>query len=121
MSKMPNILIVDDDESFVLSLAEGLFCQNHGFKIFTTKNGKEAVKTLNSKKIDLVVTDIKMPEMDGFELVAYISKNYKAISIIVITAFGTPEIEKILMKSVRFNTWKNPWILMSWKKKLLRD
>jgi YesN/AraC family two-component response regulator len=93
---MANILIVDDDETFVLSLVEGLFPQKPDYRIFSAKNGKEAVKVLKARKIDLVVTDIKMPEMDGFELVAFISKNYKAISIIVITAFGTPEIEKTL-------------------------
>lgn len=93
---MANILIVDDDETFVLSVVEGLFPQKPDFKVFSAKNGKEAVKMLKTRKIDLVVTDIKMPEMDGFELVAYISKNYKTISIIVITAFGTPEIEKNL-------------------------
>ncbi len=105
---MQSILIVDDDETFVLSLTEGLFFQNPDFKIFSARNGKEAVKMLKASKIDLVVTDIKMPEMDGFELVAYISKNYKAISIIVITAFGTPEIEKNLNDIGAFQYLEKP-------------
>lgn len=105
---MANILIVDDDETFVLSLVEGLFPQKPDFKVFSARNGKEAVKTLKARKIDLVVTDIKMPEMDGFELVAYISKNYKTISIIVITAFGTPEIEKNLNEIGAFQYLEKP-------------
>ena len=45
-------------------------------------------------QIDLVVTDLKMPVMDGFELLAYISNNYSSVHVIVMTAFGTPEIEE---------------------------
>jgi YesN/AraC family two-component response regulator len=105
---MANILIVDDDETFVLSLVEGLFPQKPDFKVFSARNGKEAVKVLKARKIDLVVTDIKMPEMDGFQLVAYLSKNYKAISIIVITAFGTPEIEKSLNEIGAFQYLEKP-------------
>ncbi|MDQ1351081.1 MAG: hypothetical protein QG657_1383 [Acidobacteriota bacterium] len=116
---MANILIVDDDETFVLSLVEGLFPGKPDFKVFSAKNGKEAVKMLKAKKIDLVVTDIKMPEMDGFELVAFISKNYKAISIIVITAFGTPEIEKNLNEIGAFQYLEKPLDINVLEEKIL--
>ncbi|HLP48703.1 MAG TPA: response regulator [Candidatus Deferrimicrobium sp.] len=116
---MPNILIVDDDETFVLSLTEGLFSHNPDFKIFAARNGKEAIKTLNSRVIDLVVTDIKMPEMDGFELVAYISQYYKDISIIVITAFGTPEIEKNLKEIGSFQYLEKPLDINDLEEKII--
>lgn len=90
---MANILIVDDDKTFRLSLSEGLNELEEGYRILIAENGKKAVEVLNSTKIDLVITDLKMPEMDGFELIAYIRKHYAKLPTIVITAFGTPEIE----------------------------
>ncbi|MCP4214627.1 MAG: response regulator, partial [bacterium] len=101
---MTNILIVDDDHTFLLSVSEGLRSHDAAFNVLTAENGKEALTALKSTSIDLVVTDIKMPEMGGFELLAYMSKYFKGIPIIVITAFGTPEIEKSLqgMNAVQY-------------------
>lgn len=105
---MPNILIVDDDESFRLSLTEGLFSHTPDFSMLAAGNGKEAVDVLESRKVDLVVTDLKMPEMDGFELVAYLTQHHKTIPVIVITAFGTPDIVKDLNKIGSFQYLEKP-------------
>lgn len=51
---------------------------------------------MESFKVDLVVTDLNMPEMDGFELLAYTRKNHPSIPVIVMTAFDTSDIEKKL-------------------------
>jgi CheY-like chemotaxis protein len=91
---MTKILIVDDDKTFRLSLSEGLSELEEGYRIIAAENGKRAVSVLNSTKIDLVITDLKMPEMDGFELIAYIRKHHPNLPAIVISAFGTPEIER---------------------------
>ena len=59
----------------------------------------EAVKLLKSSPvIDLVITDLSMPKMDGFELVAYMNRNYPKIPVIMMTAFGTPKIEEIIQE-----------------------
>jgi CheY-like chemotaxis protein len=71
-------------------------------------NGKEAVKILNAYRIDLVVTDLRMPKMDGFELLAYMTKNYADIPVIVMTAFGTPEIENKIRSLRRFQYLEKP-------------
>lgn len=91
---MSNILIVDDDKTFRFSLRDGLKELELGYKILTAANGKEAVDILNSSAIDLVITDIKMPVMDGFELVAWLRNHLPELPTIVITAYGTPEIEE---------------------------
>ncbi|HDH98197.1 MAG TPA: response regulator, partial [Deltaproteobacteria bacterium] len=70
---MKNVLIVDDEKVFLLSLSDGLKSYSDEFNVLIAFNGKEAVKILNSSKIDLVVTDLKMPEMDGFQLLAYLT------------------------------------------------
>ncbi len=86
-------MIVDDERSFLLSLIEGLQAFADDFTTFTATNGKIAVEVLKSTKVDLVVTDLKMPEMDGFQLLAYMSRNHPGIPVIVMSAYCTPEIK----------------------------
>jgi len=95
-SDVKSVLIVDDEKPFLMSISDGLSAYSEDFHVITALNGKEAVNILNSKKIDLVVTDLKMPKMNGFQLLAYMSKNCADIPVIVMTAFGTPEIESKL-------------------------
>jgi len=90
---MKNVLIADDEKGFLLSLSDGLKSYSDEFKVLIAFNGKEAVEILNSTKIDLVVTDLKMPEMDGFQLLAYLTRHFSDIPAVVMTAFGTPEME----------------------------
>ncbi len=87
------VLIVDDETPFILSLTAGLKTYPTEYGILTAENGKEAIKILESTQVDLVVTDLRMPEMDGFELLAFISANFPSIPAIVMSAFGTPEIK----------------------------
>lgn len=94
---MKNVLIVDDEKVFLLSLSDGLKSYSDEFNVLIAFNGKEAVKILNSTKIDLVVTDLKMPEIDGFQLLAYLTRHFPDIPTIVMTAFGTPDMEGKLL------------------------
>jgi len=94
---MKNVLIVDDEKVFLLSLSDGLKSYSDEFNVLIAFDGKEAVKILNSTKIDLVVTDLKMPEMDGFQLLAYLTRHFPNIPTIVMTAFGTPDMEEKLL------------------------
>ncbi len=93
---MENVLIVDDDEGFLLSLRDMLNSSKQSFSILTAHNGLEAMDILNSKAVNLIVTDLKMPEMDGFDLLAKISSSHPDIPVIVMTAYGTPEMESRL-------------------------
>ncbi len=96
---MKNVLIVDDEKTFLQTVSEGLSLYAAEFNVLTAENGKKAVEILNKVRVDIVVTDLKMPEMDGFELLAYINNNFPGIPVIVITAFGTQEIADRLMRS----------------------
>ncbi len=95
---MKKILIVDDETSFLLSLRDGLSKHRDKFQILTAENGREAVDVLRSMSIDLLVTDLKLPEMNGFELLAWTSRHQPQLPVIVMSAFGTPEIEERLAK-----------------------
>ena len=84
----PTILIVDDEEKTRKVLSIGL---NDKYKILLAKNGNDAVKLLNNNNIHLLLTDLKMPNMSGIDLLKYVQKNHKSIPVVIITAFGSVE------------------------------
>ena len=71
----------------LFALSETLADRRRGVKVATAANGREAVAILESEKVDLVVTDLRMPEMDGFELIAWLHGRYPHLPVIVMTAF----------------------------------
>lgn len=105
---MKNVLIVDDENSFLLSLLQGLDAYSADFNTLTAPNGKAAIEVLKTSKISLVVTDLKMPEMDGFGLLAYMSKMHPDIPVIVMSAYCTPEIKTRLNSLGAFTTLEKP-------------
>ena len=82
-----NILIVDDNPSNIFSL-EALIKDEFDFNIYTALSAKEAIKILIANKIDLILSDIQMPEIDGFEFANYIKgiETLKNIPLIFLTA-----------------------------------
>lgn len=107
--RVREVLIVDDEEPLLLTIAEGLSIYKKYFNLLTATNGADAVKVLKSSPgIDLVVTDLSMPKMDGFELLAYMNRNYPKIPVILMTAFGTPKIEEIVSSMGIFRYLEKP-------------
>jgi len=96
---MKKVLIVDDETRLLQSIEAGLKSYLDEFTVITANNGKEAVQHLQNETLNLVVTDLRMPEMDGFELLAHLSKTHPFLPTIVMTAFATPEIEERLNTS----------------------
>jgi CheY-like chemotaxis protein len=90
---MKNVLIVDDEKSFLLSLEAGLHQYASSFKVLTAANGKEAMEVMQRTKVDLVVTDLNMPVMDGFELLALMTKSHPDVPVMIMTAYSTPAIK----------------------------
>src|SRR5512140_824002 len=105
---MKNVLIVDDEKSFLLSLLQGLDAYAAEFNALTANNGKAAIEVLRTSTPDLVVTDLKMPEMDGFGLLAYMSKMHPDIPVIVMSAYCTPEIRSRLKDLGAFTILEKP-------------
>ena len=84
---MNKILIVDDELNMRLVLSAML--KKEGFEVASASNGREALQILKSSKIAVVVTDLKMPDIDGMELLTRISEKHPEIPVIMITAHGT--------------------------------
>ena len=82
---MAKILIVEDDESQRFLYHEELV--DEGYEVVLAKNGVEALKCLEESPFDLIVLDIRMPEMNGTEVLGKTSGRYKDIPVIIHTAY----------------------------------
>ena len=105
---MKYVLIVDDEEQLLLTMQAGFESYKDRFQVLTARDGKEATALLASTRINLVVTDLKMPEMDGIELLSFLKNNFPEIPAIVMTAFGTPEIENNLLHTGMIRMLEKP-------------
>lgn len=86
---METILIVDDEKNYPPILSAVL--EDAGFETLTAYSGREALEILEDSDVDLVLTDMKMPGMDGIELLERIKQKDPEIPVIVMTAHGTIE------------------------------
>jgi CheY-like chemotaxis protein len=91
MDAEKKILIVDDEETLTYSLYQTFIKSPDIYEVVTAASGDEAAERLAKDKFDLVLTDIRMPGMDGLELLAEIKAKYPGTKVIVMTAFGSME------------------------------
>jgi len=98
---MKKVLIAEDDAVFLNHLISELGKHSDRFEVMTAKDGKEAIQILNKTQISLLITDIKMPRIDGLDLLAYVNENFPFIPCFVMTAYETPELRKRLPKDIR--------------------
>ena len=78
-----NILVVEDDEDIIKLLK--IYLEGDGYRVISAENGIDALKIIENIKVDLVVMDIMMPKMDGYELTKKIREKY-TIPIIILSA-----------------------------------
>ena len=91
---MAKILIVDDDETTVGLLC--LYLAHDQHDVTTAKNGRDALAIINSEPFDIVITDIIMPEMDGYNLIMHLLLKPAGLKIIAISA-GAPALDAELV------------------------
>ena len=88
---MPERILVVDDEPNMLRLLKTILMDKTGYEVTTTNNPLEVSKLLQESHYDLVVTDLKMPLVDGIDLIGIVKNIDAVMPIIVITAYGTIE------------------------------
>lgn len=79
------ILLVDDETAFARSLADGLEMYGDRFHVIIAENGKQAVEFLRTAPFDLIITDLNMPVMDGFEFLEYVKRERPGTRVIVMS------------------------------------
>lgn len=94
-NEMPLILLIDDDEILLESMADLLMLSD--FQVITAQNGIEALNVLNEQLPDCIVTDVMMPEMNGFEFINEVrnSEGLADIPIILITAYDRATYSRV--------------------------
>ncbi|MBU3131913.1 response regulator transcription factor [Clostridium gasigenes] len=81
---MVSILVVEDNKNLRILMYDRL--EMEGYKIFQSENGEKALEVLESNKIDLLITDIMMPTMDGYELIDILRKSGYNVPVLMVTA-----------------------------------
>ena len=92
-----NILIVDDDIDILELLQRHLRSWN--FHVYRAVSVKEAVSILRDTRIDLLITDLKMPEVDGFELIKFVSEHYPNLPKLIVTGYPSVQDSLTAIKS----------------------
>lgn len=86
MKSSISVLVVDDEEMMRSLLTKIL--SREGYNILTAEDGLQALEMLREDKIDIVISDMKMPRMNGFELLKHIKDEYPTTGVIIMTAYG---------------------------------
>ena len=90
---MPKILIVEDDKNILTGLVDNL--EMEGYKVVIAKDGKEAIKQAKERKPDLIVLDVMLPKLNGFEVCRALKAEGSNTPIIILSARGQ-ESDKVL-------------------------
>lgn len=86
MPEKSRILVVDDEEALRYLLSSELAAE--GYEVETAGDGDEAIESIKQKDYDVVLLDIKMPRVDGFEVLRFIKQNKPEIKVIMLTAYA---------------------------------
>ena len=106
---VPKVLIVDDDQPWLRLLQKELEEYADSFSVVTAKDGKDAIALLKTHYITILVTDLRMPGVDGFELLSHVLKDYPDIPVIVSTAFNRPKTKEVVLKSGAYDYVTKPF------------
>jgi DNA-binding NtrC family response regulator len=119
---MAATLVIVDDEPDLLDLLKLILTEKTDHKILTTSDPHQAIEWCKSYKADLLISDLRMPEMEGIELLKIVKQIDPNLPLILITAYGTIEsaVEAMRHKAFDYITkpFKKEQILMTVEKAL---
>lgn len=104
---MPSILVIDDKESMRQMLAKTL--ESEGYEVEVARDGEVGLDKAKEKRFDLVLTDLKLPNMDGLSVLSSFKDLDPEISVIVMTAYGTIETAVQAIKQGAFDFLTKPF------------
>ena len=110
---MPTLLIIEDEAKMRRLLELNL--SEDGFTVYTAADAEAGLNTLRQEKIDLVVTDLKLPGMNGLELLQAVKRTNATIPVVVMTAYGTVETAVEAMKAGASDYLLKPFALEEMK------
>ncbi len=96
---IPKVLIIDDDQAMLRLLEKELEEYADFFSAATAADGQSALAILSETDVSVILSDLRMPGLDGFELLGLVIKQYPDIPVIAMTAFDKPKTKDVVMKS----------------------
>jgi DNA-binding NtrC family response regulator len=118
IAELPTILVVDDDRNTRETLRRGL--EREGYTILTAEDGSKAVPILQDRDVDLIITDYKMPGMDGLRLATTASVIRPSVAVIMISAFANVDTAVSAIKQGIFDVIEKPVKMRDVKKAAAR-
>ncbi len=104
---MDTILVIEDKESMLDMLKQTL--EAEGYRVIAAKDGAEGIKKLSDERIGVVLTDLKLPKKDGFEILTAVKDDNPLLPVIVMTAFGTIETAVKAVKQGAYDFLTKPF------------
>src|SRR5215510_7788369 len=89
MPEQPSILFIEDEANLRHNL--GVLLEGEGYQVVSAEDGAEGIRKLRGESFDLVITDVVMPEVDGFEVMEYIKDHAPDTVVVAITAYVSAE------------------------------
>ncbi|MFW6138019.1 MAG: response regulator [Spirochaetota bacterium] len=108
MSK--HILIVEDDQNIAKLIDE--IVKRRGYSSVVASNGEQAYRLFGEKNFDLIITDLKMPKIDGMTLIKMVREKNTSIPIIIITGYGSEKSHKLAKSYGVFHILSKPCSIM---------
>ncbi|MFP4668492.1 MAG: response regulator [Desulfobacterales bacterium] len=99
-------LLVDDEEEFVSTLAERM--EMRGLEVRVALDGSQAIEAIAAKTPEVMVLDLRMPGMDGMEVLEYVKKHKPGIEVIVLTGHGSEKDREQAMRLGAFDYLQKP-------------
>jgi DNA-binding NtrC family response regulator len=109
MENAIKLLIVDDETRFLQAIAQRL--EKRGFQVRTAERGKEAVELARTEKFDIALLDLKMPGMDGSEVLRVLKSEHEFLEAIILTGHGSLESAVELTRLGAFTYLPKPYEL----------
>jgi DNA-binding response OmpR family regulator len=94
LKNLKKVLIVDDEETLTWSMAKSLSKDKDKYEVMIANNGKEALNILRNNDIELVILDIRMPDINGLDLLVRIRKEQPKTKVIIMTAYGSSDVQR---------------------------
>jgi DNA-binding NtrC family response regulator len=101
-----SILVVDDEPNSLFALSRIL--EDEGFRVITAENGRSALGKLKKEMVNVIVTDERMPDLGGMELLKEVKRRYDSIPVILLTAFGSVDMAVEALKEGAFYFFEKP-------------
>jgi DNA-binding response OmpR family regulator len=113
------VMIVDDEETLTWSMSKSLSKDRDKYQVLVANNGKEALGQLDREKIDLVISDIRMPDINGLDLLVEVKKKYPQTKVIIMTAYGSSDVQKEASRRGSLHYIEKPFEISDIRKMIL--